>query len=374
MQTTLITGSNGFIGRHIVAYLKYVNHFKVLEYDQNNTLNELEASIKEADIIVHLAGSNRPQKISEYHEVNYGLTDAIVKLLISHNLNTPIIFSSSIQAINENPYGESKKRAEDLLRKYSNKSGAKVYIIRLTNVFGKWCRPNYNSVVATFCNGVATDLQIDIHNPETVLQLIYVDDVIKYIMNIMDNLPEINCEFLSVTPIYEVKLGQLASIIKSFKQSRTNLLLPDVSDEFMRKLYTTYLSYLSKEDFKYELYTNIDERGELTELLKSEKFGQIFISTTKPGITRGNHYHHSKTEKFIVIKGKAKIGFRKIDEYFSFFYEVTGEKIEVIDIPPGYTHSITNIGDTELVTLFWSNEIFDSSNPDTFFLPVEPEN
>lgn len=370
MNRVLVTGAKGFIGRNLVTKLKETEEYQLFEFDEQKTVNELEVFVKQSDFIVHLAGSNRPQDISEYREVNFGLTEVITKILSNCDRKIPVIFSSSTQAELDNHYGISKKQAEDLLLEHAKNNGSKVFILRLTNVFGKWCRPNYNSVVATFCNNIANELPIQINDPNSVLKLVYIDDVLNAIINLMNIDQDKLSGFINVGPVYELNLGHLAEVIYSFKESRKNLVLPDVSDEFTKKLYSTYLSYLNKNDFKYELKTNTDNRGDLTELIKSEKFGQIFMSTTKPGITRGNHYHHTKTEKFIVIKGKAQINFKKIDEDEVISYEVCGDKIEIVDIPPGYTHNIVNIGDEELITLFWANEIFNPDKPDTKFLQV----
>ncbi|MBU2494624.1 MAG: NAD-dependent epimerase/dehydratase family protein [Bacteroidetes bacterium] len=374
MQKILITGSNGFIGKNLVTILNEKEGYDLLEFDKDNDIKDLDRGIIECDWIVHLAGSNRPENISEYKEVNFGLTETIVNILQSNQLNKPIIFASSTQAELDNPYGKSKLLAEEYLIDFAKKTDNEVYIYSLTNVFGKWCRPNYNSVVATFCNNIAKELPIKINDPDANLKLIYIDDITENIIRIINNKPQHSPESrLYVQPFYEIKLGELAELISSFKESRKNLLLPDVSDEFTKKLYSTYLSYLNEDNFSYELKTNRDERGDLTELIKSQKFGQFFVSTTKPGITRGNHYHHTKTEKFIVIKGKAEICFRQIQGDSIIKYEVTGDKITPIDIPPGYTHNITNTGDTDLITLFWANEIFNPDKPDTYFEEVRIE-
>lgn len=272
----------------------------------------------------------------------------------------------------DNPYGKSKLEAEKNLQRFADLQKSKIYIYRLTNVFGKWCRPNYNSVVATFCNNIAKNISIQVNNRDSELKLIYVDDIVDEIINLIEQLPEIDINAVKeISPFYSIKLGELADLIYSFKKSRESLRLPDVSDEFTKKLYTTYLSYLNEDDFGYYLKTNTDNRGNLTELIKSEKFGQFFISSTKPGITRGNHYHHSKTEKFIVIKGNADICFRKIDGTNVIRYSVSGDNLQPIDIPPGYTHNITNTGEEELITLFWANEIFNPDKLDTVYIPVE---
>ncbi|MFH0736059.1 MAG: NAD-dependent epimerase/dehydratase family protein [bacterium] len=384
MKKILITGSKGFIGKNLYIRLMETKEYQIIEFDLGNTIDELEENIKQADFIVHLAGSNRPKDISEYTEVNFGFTEIILNIIKKNRLTIPVIFSSSTQAELDNPYGKSKLAAEELLINYGIEQKLNFYILRLTNVFGKWCRPNYNSAVSTFCNNIAKDLPIRVDNSESILNLVYIDDVVNKIIELINsnNIHNPN-NSIEVLPNYSVTLGDLVSLIKSFKESRNTLLLPDVSDEFVKKLYTTYLSYLDETDFSYKLQTNVDNRGDLTELIKSPKFGQFFISTTKPGITRGNHYHHTKTEKFIVIKGEAEICFRKIINNNNqtsldfnsrppiINYIVNGNNITPVDIPPGYTHSIKNIGQEELITLFWASEIFNNEKPDTTFLTVE---
>lgn len=390
MKKILITGINGFIGKNLDTKLKELNKFEVFGYDVENREDELENLVKDSDIIVHLAGSNRPKVVSEFNEVNFGLTSRIISILEKYKLQKLILFASSTQAERDNDYGKSKLAAENALIKFSHETGNNVIIYRFTNVFGKWCRPNYNSVVATFCYNIAHDIAININDENAKLKLIYVDDIINEIVEKIETDAQVHEaeNRLEINPFYEVTLRDLAEKIKTFKASRQNLLLPEVDDEFTKKLYSTYLSYLNPNDFAYSLNKRSDNRGDLTELLKSDKTGQIFVSTTKPGITRGNHYHHTKTEKFIVIQGEAEIKFRKVTDFNPgsdpieyrkdnieitgdvITYRVSGENIIVVDIPPGYTHNITNIGHTDLITLFWANEIFNAENPDTFFLEV----
>lgn len=389
MKKILITGVNGFIGKNLEVKLKELKKYEITGFDLGNTNEELENFVTNSDVIIHLAGSNRPKDISEYETVNFGLTSQIVEILEKQTGNKNIIFASSTQAELDNEYGKSKLAAESRLINFAKKTNNNVFIYRLSNVFGKWCRPNYNSVVATFCYNIANNLPISINDESAVLKLIYIDDIVSELAKQIEYEGNWNAEKrIEIHPSYESTLGELASKLFSFKESRVSLKLPDVADQFTKKLYSTYLSYLNSNDFGYFLSKKTDNRGDLTELLKSEKFGQFFVSTTKPGVTRGNHYHHTKTEKFIVIKGDAEIKFRKIVEFNPVLqsnetvksnfdapdeiitYKVSGNDIKVIEIPPGYTHNITNIGQSDLLTLFWSNEIYNTDRPDTYFLEV----
>jgi UDP-2-acetamido-2,6-beta-L-arabino-hexul-4-ose reductase len=367
----LVTGSNGFIGKNLCARLEESGNIFLLKYDLGMDDNKLFEFLNDAEIIYHLAGSNRPEVVSEFESVNLGLTEKIIDHLIKIKRKPKIIFASTTQAVLENPYGISKYQAEESLFKFSEQQKANIKIYRLANVFGKWCRPNYNSVVATFCHNIAYDLSITINNPETKLNLIYIDDVINNFISDLDTIENIgNHKYYSVEPVFQITLGYLAEKLYSFKDMRDFLSIPDMSDLFTKYLYTTYLSYLPSDKFNYKLISKFDDRGSLTELLKSSNIGQIFISKTKAGITRGNHYHHTKVEKFIVLNGKADISFRKINGIEIIKYSVSGDNIEVVDIPPGYTHNIQNIGDEEMIVLFWSSEIFNPNKTDTFSLKV----
>ena len=391
MKKILVTGSNGFVGKNTVVALKEAKKYEILTIDRNNTEEELKKSVLEADFIVHLAGVNRPKDTKEFYEGNGGLTEKIVGFLREENKNTPILITSSTHAVLDNDYGKSKKQSEDALIKYSDECGAKVYIFRLPNLFGKWCRPNYNSAVATFCHNIAHDLDVWVNDPAIELNLVYIDDVVASIIDIIEdenivklsNLDEevavtttgassiqIDKYYYEVTTVYKRTLGNIVDSLKMFRNMRNSLLIPDLSDGFNKALYSTYLTYLEEDDFSYYLDKKEDNRGWLAELVKSEQFGQMFVSKTHPGITRGNHWHHTKTEKFIVIQGQAAIRFRKLDEDKVIEYIVDGEKPQVLDIPPGYTHSIENIGQDEVITLFWSNEMFNPEKPDTYFLEV----
>jgi UDP-2-acetamido-2,6-beta-L-arabino-hexul-4-ose reductase len=374
----LVTGSSGFIGRNLVACLERKPEVRVLTFDLENTLDDLEAHLAVADLVFHLAGVNRPQSENEFRTGNVDLTTQVCERLLALGQQTLIVLSSSIQAALENPYGSSKRQAEVVVADYAARSGAHVVIYRLKNVFGKWCRPNYNSVVATFCHHIAHDLPISISDPMRELELVHIDDVVRAFVSEVrnqgsgDRRQGAGSSYKEVSPSYRVTLGRLAELIRSFRESRRSLLVPDFRDEFVRKLYGTYLAYLEPDDFAYLLDKKCDPRGCLAEFVKSPGFGQIFVSRTRPGITRGNHFHHIKTEKFLVVEGEAVIRFRHIRGGEIIEYHMRGEDFQVVDIPPGYTHSIENVGPGELVTLFWASEVFDPGRPDTHAMAVQP--
>lgn len=366
----LVTGSRGFIGRNLISHLRQVTDWQILEYEIDNTTDELVQALKEADFLCHLAGVNRPESVDEFKTGNTDLTARICDHLMALGKSTPFLISSSIQAELDNPYGISKRQAEAAAKAYVAKTGARGLIYRLTNVFGKWCRPNYNSVVATFCYNVARGLPVKISDRSHVIGLVHIDDVVRdFVAEIQRAAPGGVYE-REVRPIYQISLGDLADLITSFRSVRETLHLPDYGDNLTRKLYGTYLSYLETDDFAYDLTQRCDPRGCLAEFLKSPTSGQIFVSSTKPGVTRGNHYHHTKTEKFLVLQGEAVIRFRHIESDEILSYPVRGEDFRVIDIPPGYTHSIENVGTGDLITLFWSSEVFDPDAPDTYWLQV----
>lgn len=370
----LITGSNGFIGKNLVYNLKYLCAHELLLISKDSDQQSIEQACKECDIVYHLAGVNRPQNENEYTEGNYGFTLTLVNSLKKFNNRCPVVYTSSVQANLDNAYGKSKKACEELLKQYCKESNAKVYIFRLPNIFGKWCIPNYNSVVATFCFNIANNLSIHINGKDTKLNLAYIDDVVNELINILSYESEHMVNFCSIEPVYEVTLGQLANILYGFKESRSNLMIPDMSEgSFTKKLYSTYLSYLPTDKFSYSLKMNEDDRGSFTEILRSSDRGQVSVNITKPGIEKGNHWHNTKVEKFLVVSGRALIQFRKIysDEIIEYF--VSGSKLEVIDIPTGYTHNIINIGNTDLVTFMWCNECFNNNHPDTYYSPVNPK-
>lgn len=366
----LVTGAKGFVGKNLTLELKNRGYDELFLYDIDSNEDELQKYTRECDFVFHLAGVNRPKDEKEFMEGNFGFTSTLLDNLKKNNNKAPILISSSIQASLSNPYGESKKAGEDLIFSYGKENNVSVFVYRLPNVFGKWCRPNYNSAVATFCNNIANNLPITVNDPEVEMRLVYIDDVVNEFINALENKANKDGEYCSVPIVHKIKLGKIVEMLEGFKKSREDLSIPDQKDEFSKKLYATYLSYLPKKEFSYPLNMHIDPRGSFTEFLKTSEYGQVSVNVAKPGIVKGNHYHHTKNEKFLVVSGKASIKFRKPDEDEVIEYIVSGEKLEVVDIPTGYTHSIENIGETDLVTMMWANEKFDPNKPDTYFLEV----
>lgn len=366
----LVTGANGFIGKNLIAKLNELKVYDVISIDKDNTKEELVQALLNAEFIFHLAGINRPKNEKEFFEGNSGLTGEIVKILKDNNKNTPIAITSSIQADLDNAYGKSKKLAEEELLMYSTSTNAKVFIYRLPNVFGKWCRPNYNSAVATFCHKIAREEEeVWISDPYIELTLVYIDDVVRSLISAMEDKDSLS-GYVKVDIEHKATLGKIVELLNSFVESRKNLMVPNMEDEFTKKLYSTYLSYLPEDKFSYPLKMNVDNRGSFTEFLKSPDRGQVSINISKPGITKGNHYHHTKNEKFLVVSGEGVLQFRKIDSEEVIEYKVSGEKLEVIDIPVGYTHNIINTGTSDMVTVMWVNEVFNPEKPDTIFMEV----
>lgn len=366
----LVTGSQGFIGKNLVTELINRKSYEVYEFDQNTDKTLLDEYCKKADFVFHLAGVNRPQNQEEFMKGNFGFTSELLDLLKKHKNTAPIMIASSIQAGLKNPYGESKKAGEDLLFKYSEETGSKVLVYRFPNVFGKWSRPNYNTVIATFCYNIAQNLPIKINDRSVMMNLVYIDDLVAELLNSIDGKETIDGKFCTVPTNYHVSLGEIADLIESFKASRENLMVPDMGDEFTKKLYSTYLSFLPIDSFSYDLKMNIDHRGSFTEFLKTSNHGQVSVNISKPGITKGNHWHHTKNEKFLVVSGRGVIRFRNIGSDDVIEYYVSGDKLQVVDIPTGYTHNIENLGDSDMVTIMWANEQFDSNKPDTYFVEV----
>lgn len=388
----LVTGAKGFLGKNLIETLGNIRDGKdrSFELDQDLTIDAydvdtdpllLDVYCEKADFVFHLAGVNRPQDPSEFMAGNYGFTSQLLDTLKKYGNNCPIMVSSSIQAALDNPYGQSKRKGEELLQAYGEETGAAVYIYRFPNVFGKWCRPNYNSVVATFCHNIAHGLPIQVNDPAVQLTLVYVDDVVSELICTLSGQAHWDAEtgFCKVPTEYQVTLQALSELLYSFADSRKNRMVPDMSEgSFAKKLYSTYLSYLPDDGFAYPLQMNVDDRGSFTEILRTADRGQFSVNISKPGITKGEHWHHSKNEKFVVVSGEGLIRFRKVgtdpetgEAYPILDYPVSGAQLQVVDIPTGYTHNIINTGDTDLVTFMWCNECFDAEKPDTYFLKVE---
>jgi len=366
----LVTGAKGFIGKNLIAELRNRKYANIYEYDIDSSETDLHRYTKDCEFVFHLAGVNRPKDPKEFMDGNFGFTNILLNSLIANQNNCPIMISSSIQAEFDNLYGISKKAGEDLLFDYGLKTNSKILVYRFPNVFGKWCKPNYNSVVATFSYNIANGFPIHVKDPNTVINLVYIDDVLSELINAVDGYERRHDRFCEVIPNYKITLGEVAKLLYSFRDARTNLYIPNITDDFIKKLYSTYLSYLPKTKFSYGLNMNFDPRGSFTELLKFSGMGQVSINVSKPGIIKGNHWHHTKIEKFIVVSGYGVVRFRDIFGSEVIEYFVSGERLEVIDIPPGYTHNIENLGSTEMVTIIWANEIYNAQKTDTFFLEV----
>lgn len=401
----LVTGSNGFIGKNFITHLNEIEDIEVITYDKEDEFSKIENCIDSLDFIFHFAGINRPQSVDEFYSGNTDLTKKIVDLIKdrkksscnieeelnnldisnmspidalnflsdlkskSKNKNVTLVITSSIQAVRDNDYGKSKLLAEN----YIKENLSNYYIYRLHNVFGKWCRPNYNSVVATFCNNIANDLEITINDESTTLDLVYIDDICYEFLNLIKGNKPGECidGICYINPRYNVSLGELAKKLYEFRDSMNSIVVPSTGDEFTKKLYSTYISYLPVDKTYISAVKNTDERGSFTELVRTLDCGQFSISVSKPGIVRGNHYHHTKVERFMVIKGKARIGFSSVINDDSYSIEVDDKDIKIVTIPVGYTHNIENIGDDEMILAMWCNELFDKEKPDTYYRKVK---
>lgn len=374
----LITGAKGFVGRNLVEALKNIQDGKdrtrniaigsIYEYDLDTDPQELDAFCKNADFVYHLAGVNRPKDEKEFMEGNFGFTSTLLDTLKKHNNKAPIIITSSIQAALDNPYGKSKKAGEELIFGYGEENGVKTLVYRFPNVFGKWCRPNYNSAVATFCYNIAHDLPITVNDRSHMMTLIYIDDVVDELLNALEGRGnrDGDTKYCKVAVEHKITLGEIADMLYGFKNSRDTKIIPDMTG-FSKKLYSTYLSYLDPKDFAYKLKMNKDDRGSFTEILRTANAGQFSVNISKPGITKGQHWHNTKNEKFVVVKGHGLIQLRKIGDTEIHSFEVSSDDITVVDMIPGYTHNIINLSDTEeLVTFMWCNECFDPEKPDTY--------
>ncbi len=360
----LVTGANGFIGKNLVLHLRERAGTEVLTLMREEGDSAWQAALAQADAVVHLAGENRPTDPAAFDEVNIGLTQRLCDTLQSMGKRIPVLFSSSAQAEQDNPYGRSKRAAEKVLAQLAERNGNPVVIYRLPGVFGKWCRPNYNSVVATFCHNMAHDLPIQVHDAQACVRLVYVDDVVNAFLHALQE-PIAGLSHSTVAPEYNITLGELSDQIDAFKNCRSTLVSERVGTGLTRALYATYVSYLPVEKFVYGVPAHLDTRGVFVEMLKTPDAGQFSFFTARPGITRGGHYHHTKTEKFLVIKGRARFGFRHMLTNEMYYLETSGERPEVVETVPGWTHDITNIGFEEMVVMLWASEIFDRANPDT---------
>ena len=385
----LITGANGFVGRNLCAALQEVRlghdrrldhtleDLTVLPYDTDNDPADLERFCADCDFVIHLAGVNRPKDPAEYMEGNYGFASTLLKTLKKHGNTCPVLLSSSVQAslagrYAGSAYGLSKKAGEDLFFQYRQETGADVLVYRFPNVFGKWCRPNYNSAIATFCHNIANDLPIQVNDPATPMDVVYIDDVVEELIRAIRGQANRQQDgYCSVPVHYETTLGVIADTIRSFPSMEQRLEVPELDNGLTKKLYATYLTYLPEKKFIYDLKMNCDERGSFTEFIRTDNRGQFSVNISKPGITKGNHWHHTKHEKFLVVHGSGLIRLRKLGTEKVTEFRVNGNHLQVVDMIPGYTHSIVNLSDTEdLVTLMWANEPFDPQRPDTFFQEV----
>ncbi len=376
----LITGAAGFVGKNLVSALENIRDGKdktrglseditILPYDLDTPPHLLDAYCREADFVFNLAGVNRPEKEEEFMEGNFGFGETLLKTLEKHGNKCPVMLSSSMQASLENPYGRSKKAGEDLFFAYGRRTGAPVYVYRFPNLFGKWCRPNYNSAVATFCHNIARGLPITVNDRAHKMTLCYIDDVIDALLGLLSGKIEKDGDFCTVPVSHQITLGEIADLLYGFAESRKTLEVPEMQG-FSKKLYATYLSYLPGDGCAYPLIKHEDVRGSFTEILRTAERGQFSVNVSKPGIIKGNHWHNTKNEKFMVVSGRGVIRLRKIGEKAVHEYFVSGEEHEVVDIPPGYTHNIENLGEGDMVTFMWANECFDPTRPDTFFEEV----
>ena len=379
----LVTGSKGFVGKNLCATLYNIASKKdksygieedifVYEYDIDSDAGLLDKYCADCDFVFHLAGVNRPKETTEFMSGNFGFTSVLLDKLKENKNKCPVMISSSIQASLDNPYGLSKKAGEDLIFSYSKETGAKALVYRFPNVFGKWCRPNYNSAVATFCHNIANDLPITVNDRSVNMTLVYIDDVVDELINALKGKETREGDYCKVAIEHKITLGEIVDLIYSFAKQPESLIIPEIpQNSFAKKLYSTYLSYLPKEKVSFPLKMNVDNRGSFTELIKTEKCGQVSVNISKPGITKGQHWHNTKWEFFIVVKGEGLIEQRKIGSDEVLKFRVSGERIEAVHMLPGYTHNIINLSETEdLITVMWANENFEPNKPDTFFEEV----
>ncbi|AYU55004.1 NAD-dependent epimerase/dehydratase family protein [Staphylococcus debuckii] len=370
MKAIAVTGANGFVGKNLVADLNLNDDYKVLPITKATPLQERDQYLKQADFIVHLAGVNRTEDDTEYTQGNVYLLQELLGVIQENPKHPTILLSSSIHAANDTPYGRSKLEAEEVLEKFAEDNENEILIYRFPNLFGKWCNPDYNSVVATFCYHISRNAEVSVHDSNVQLTLNYIDDVVAEIERAIKGNPTLLDNKPTVPNVLRITVGNLVKKIKAFKQSRENLTVPHLADPLEKALYSTYLSYLPEDDFSYMLPMHTDDRGSFTEFIKTVDHGQVSINVSKPGVTKGNHWHHTKVEKFLVVSGKGVIRFRNIRSNEIIEYFVTGTQLEVVDVPVGYTHNIENLGDSDLITVMWANEPFNPANPDTYALEV----
>ena len=398
----LITGARGFVGKNLTENLKNIRDGKnrtrsisvedIFEYDLDSTARQLEEYCSKCDFVFNLAGVNRPKDASEFMKGNFGFASTLLDTLQKYGNTCPVMLSSSIQATligryGESDYGRSKLAGEELFFQYGEKTGAKVLVYRFPNLFGKWCRPNYNSAVATFCNNIANDLPIIVNDRNTLLELLYIDDLVEEMLDALEG-REHHCDYDGLDPVsndegrycfvpvtHKVTLGEITDLLYQFERQRKTLIMPEIPEgSFAKKLYSTYLSYLPPEKMVLEFHSNVDERGSFTEMVKTLNCGQFSVNVSKPGITKGQHWHNTKWEMFMVVSGRALIQERKIDTDEVIEFEADGDHLKAVYMLPGYTHNIINLSETEnLVTLMWANELFDPKHPDTFYLKVKED-
>lgn len=385
----LVTGAKGFVGKNLCSQLENIANkkarwykvnpdIKLFKYDIDSTPEELDEYCQKADFVFNLAGVNRPKNQDEFMKGNFGFASLLLDTLKKHHNTCPVMISSSSQAALDNPYGRSKKAGEELMFEYSKETGAKVLVYRFPNLFGKWCRPNYNSVVATFCNNIANGLPIQVNDPSVMLNLVYIDDVVDQLIGCLTGDEYMEGKYCYIPHVYKVRLGDIADLLYSFDKGRYSLQIPCVSDSFRKALYSTYVSYLPQDKIAYPLEMKCDERGSFSEFIRTENHGQVSINISKPGITKGQHWHHNLVERFLVVSGHGLIQLRKegVDDngnpYPILNNEVSGDKLQVVEMIAGYTHNLINLSETEnMVTVIWANGCFDPNRPDTYFDPVE---
>ena len=385
MAKILVTGAKGFVGKNLCWALKNIKDGKdrthegltieaIYEYDLDSTLEDLAAWCRDCDFVFNLAGVNRPKETSEFMAGNFGFASTLLDTLKKHGNRCPVVLSSSIQAALDNPYGESKRAGEQLFFEYAEETGTKVYVYRFPNIFGKWCRPNYNSAVATFCYNIANDLPIQVNDPNVMIHLVYIDDVVAELIAALEGKEHHHGDYCEVPVVHDIKLGEIVDLIRSFAEQPKTLMIPEIpANSFAKKLYSTFLSYLPYEKTAFPLKMNVDDRGSFTELVHTLNAGQVSINISKPGIIKGQHWHNTKWEQFIVVSGHGLIQQRNLNdpEGKVLEWEVSGDHITAVHMLPGYTHNIINLSETEdLVTVMYCNEIFNPDKPDTFFDPV----